>query len=144
MTDDDILDVAAGLRLTLGVLLRRLRAHRNPDDPSVPETTVLARLDRDGESTAAELARREQITPQSMGVTISSLLSGGLVAKAPDPADGRRAVLRLTAKGRAVLGDRRNHRTQAIATAMTSVLDADEIRVVAAALPLLDRVAEAL
>ncbi|MGC4933761.1 MarR family winged helix-turn-helix transcriptional regulator [Gordonia sp. DT30] len=144
MVDDEILDAASELRLIVGTMLRRLRVRRHPDDPSVSETTVLARLDRDGESTAAELARREQISPQSMGVTVSALLERELVARAPDPSDGRRAVLRLTDQGRAVLGDRRNHRTQAIAEAMAAVLDADEVRTVTAALPLLDRVAQAL
>ncbi|MGW0035176.1 hypothetical protein [Gordonia sp. NPDC003376] len=67
MASPDVLDVASDLRLTLGGLIRRLRTIRSPDDPSVPETSVLARLDREGPTTAADLARSEQVTPQSMG-----------------------------------------------------------------------------
>lgn len=145
MTSPDAYAVAAGLRITVGTLVRRLRTHRDPDDPSVPETAVLARLDRVGPSTAAELARCEQVTPQSMGVTVSGLLERGLVDRAPDPSDGRRMVLTLSPAGAATLTDRRNHRTRALIDAMTAAaLTDDEIATVAAALPILDRLGQQL
>ncbi|MCM3897363.1 hypothetical protein ND991_19335 [Gordonia sputi] len=65
--------MAAEFRIILGSLLRRLRQHRATDDPSAPETAVLARLEREGPATAAQLARRENVSPQSMGVTVSGL-----------------------------------------------------------------------
>lgn len=141
---DDIADVAADLRLALGALLRRLRAVRAPHDPTVPETTVLARLDREGPTTAAELARREQISPQSMGAIIATLLDRGLITRSPDPSDGRRVLLSPSASGRSTLGDRRNARTQAIADALVESFDEDEITTLARALPLLQRLADTL
>jgi DNA-binding MarR family transcriptional regulator len=56
----------------------------------VPETSALARLDRNGAATSSELARVEQISPQSMGATMSALEARGLVARDPDARDGRR------------------------------------------------------
>ncbi|MGV9712595.1 MarR family winged helix-turn-helix transcriptional regulator [Gordonia sp. NPDC003424] len=144
MADPDVLDVASHLRVTIGSLVRRLRQHRGQDDPSVPETSVLARLDRCGPTTSAELARREQVTPQSMGVTIAGLLERGYLDRAPDPSDGRRVLVSLSEAGSAALSDRRNHRTRAIADAMSETLTDDEIAAVATALPLLDRLANAL
>ncbi|MEP9395713.1 MarR family transcriptional regulator [Gordonia sp. VNQ95] len=144
MANDVVIDVASDLRITLGALIRRLRLHRSPDDPTVPETAVLARLDREGTATSADLARQEQISPQSMGATIATLLDRGLITRAPDPNDGRRAVLCLNDIGRAALCDRRDHRTRALATAMAEVLTEDEVSAIGAALPLLARLADAL
>ncbi|MFW0793717.1 MarR family transcriptional regulator [Gordonia sp. CPCC 205515] len=144
MSQPDALDVASHLRITVGTLVRRLRQHRNADDPSVPETAVLARLDRCGPTTSAELARLEQVTPQSMGVTVAALQGRGFLERAADPSDGRRMLLSLTGAGADALTDRRNHRTRAIADAMSETLTDEEIGVVAAALPLLDRLGSAL
>ncbi|WAC56217.1 MarR family winged helix-turn-helix transcriptional regulator [Gordonia sp. SL306] len=142
--DSDVLDVASELRITVGSLVRRLRQHRGPDDPSVPETTVLARLDRDGSCSAADLARHGHVSPQSMGVTIAGLQERGLIARTPDPTDGRRILLSLTAAGGEALTDRRNHSTRSIAEAMSATLTAAEIAAVSDALPLLDRLRGAL
>ncbi|NDK89155.1 MarR family transcriptional regulator [Gordonia desulfuricans] len=144
MTSPDVLDVASDLRLTLGGLIRRLRTIRSPDDPSVPETSVLARLDREGPTTAADLARSEQVTPQSMGATITGLLGRELIARQPDPDDGRRVLVHLTPAGCAALTDRRNTRTRALADALGTTLTDDELDTVAAALPLLARAVDAL
>jgi DNA-binding MarR family transcriptional regulator len=61
----------------------------------VPQLTALSRLDRLGPSATAELARREQITPQAMGATIASLERRDLVTRQPDAGDGRRSILTL-------------------------------------------------
>lgn len=140
----DTLDVASHLRVTIGSLVRRLRQHRGSGDPSAPETAVLARLDRCGPATSAELARQEQVTPQSMGVTVAGLQERGYVDRAADPTDGRRVVITLSRAGSAALTDRRNHRTRAIADAMSATLTDEEIAVISAALPLLDRLGNAL
>ena len=50
--------------------------------------------------TAAQLAKLEQISPQSIGATVPALESKGLIRRAPDPEDGRRVILFLTAMGR--------------------------------------------
>ncbi len=142
--DDATVEVAAEFRIILGSLVRRLRQHRATDDPSAPETAVLARLEREGPATAAQLARRENVSPQSMGVTVSGLQGRGFVSRATDPEDGRRIVLALTDAGAGALRGRRSQRTHAIAEAMGQVLNDDEIAQLRDVMPLLDRLADAL
>ena len=103
-SDPDVRDVAAALRVSIGLLLRQMRQVRVPGELSVPETSALARLDRGGPATSSALARIEQISPQSMGATLSALEARGLVERGPDAQDGRRVVLSVTAAGRSCCG----------------------------------------
>src|ERR1700760_1261343 len=96
----DVNQVAAALRVSIGVLRRRLQQSQVEGDLSFPEISALARLDRDGASTAADLARLERISPQSMGATLAALEARGLVTRAPDPTDGRRVILSAPKGGR--------------------------------------------
>lgn len=140
----DVEAVAAELRIVTGALIRRLRVHRAPGDPTVGEGRVLARLDREGPATSADLARREQVSPQAMGVTIAGLMERGLLDRAADPSDGRRIMLTLSPAGVEALTDRRHHSSRALADAMSAALSPDEVVAVAEILPLLDRVGDAL
>jgi DNA-binding MarR family transcriptional regulator len=135
-------DTAAALLDGLGQLLRRLRQVRmGPGEPSAPERTALARLERGGPATSAELARREQISPQSMGATLAALESRGLVEVAADPLDGRRKVHSVSADGRRVLHDKRSARTELVADVLTTGFDRAELAQLASAAPLLIRLA---
>jgi DNA-binding MarR family transcriptional regulator len=49
------------------------------------------------------LAQRCQVTDQTMSRTLDRLAKSGFVTRTPDPADARRHVTRMTARGRAVL-----------------------------------------
>ena len=86
--DLDTDQVAATLRLSIGLLLRRLRQIPTGDELTLSESAALARLDRGGPATSAALARLEQISPQSMGATLASLESRGLVGAPPIPRTG--------------------------------------------------------
>ena len=97
--DTDVRDVAAALRVSIGLLLRRMRQVRVEGELTVPETSALARLDRSGPATSSALAKLEQISPQSMGATLSALEARGLVRRGPDAQDGRRVVLSVTEAG---------------------------------------------
>ncbi len=101
LQEPDITELAAALRVSIGLLLRRMRQVRPDGELSLPETSALTRLDRSGPATPGALARLEQISPQSMGATLAALEARGLVARQADPADGRRAVLSLTEAGAA-------------------------------------------
>jgi DNA-binding MarR family transcriptional regulator len=142
--DTDADDVAAALRLAIGLVVRKLRQVQVPGELTLPESSALARLDRGGPANASDLARLEQISPQSMGATLAALEARGLVTRRSDPADGRRVVLSPTPEGLRVLHDRRNARTEEIAAALRSAFTEDEIAALAAAAPLLERLAEAL
>jgi len=60
---------------------------------------VLGRLGRDGPATTAALARGELVRPQSMRATLAALAEQDLVARAPDPTDGRQVVFSLAEAG---------------------------------------------
>jgi DNA-binding MarR family transcriptional regulator len=140
----DVDRVAGALMVSVGLLRRQLRQVRVEGSPSLPETAALARLDRGGPATSAELARREQISPQSMGATLAGLEARGLVARHPDPDDGRRIVLSLTDAGRQVLRDKRNARVEQIAQALSTGFTEAELDLLLKAAPLLERLAQNL
>src|SRR3954471_6780479 len=89
-------ELAHELRETVGRLLRRLRAEPGPP---VAQGVVLGRLDREGPASTSDLAAAERMRPQSMAQTVRDLQAAGLVSRRPDPGDGRRALVELTARG---------------------------------------------
>ena len=145
MADElDVRDVAAALRVSMGLLLRRLRQVGVPGELTVPETSALARLDRNGPATSSELARVEQISPQSMGATLSALEARGLVTRDPDARDGRRIVLSVTETGRQLLRGKRDARTEHLARALAAGFTREELGQLMAAAPLLERLAQGI
>jgi DNA-binding MarR family transcriptional regulator len=145
MADDpDVRDVAAALRVSIGLLLRRMRQVRVEGELTVPETSALARLDRNGPATSSALAKLEQISPQSMGVTLSALEARGLVERRPDAQDGRRVVLSVTEPGQQVLRDKRDARTGQLARALSAGFTRDELNQLREAAALLERLAQCL
>src|ERR1700728_3412916 len=117
--EPDVTEVAAALRVSIGLLLRRMRQVRPDGELSLPETSALARLDRSGPATSSALAKEEQISPQSMGATLAALEARGLVARQPDPDDGRRAVLTLTGAGQQALLVKCNDRGDQLAAVLS-------------------------
>lgn len=89
----------AELSLAIGQLLRRLRAESNPDELTWSQTVALARLEKAGPMTTADLARAESVKPQSMGATLAELEREGLVERHPHPTDGRQILFALTEGG---------------------------------------------
>jgi DNA-binding MarR family transcriptional regulator len=65
--------------------------------------TALTVLERRSDLSTAELARNAFVTDQSAADMVGVLEDRGLVLRHPDPADRRRRVLRLTARGRDLL-----------------------------------------
>ncbi|WP_019063564.1 MarR family winged helix-turn-helix transcriptional regulator [Streptomyces prunicolor] len=140
---NDTARLATELRLAVGRLTRRLRQAHAVGDVSLSGVSVLARLARDGSESPTSLAEAERVRPQAMASTLALLEQRGLVRRSPDAADGRRSILAITDEGRAVLAERRSasvHRLGAVLDEFT----AEERATLAAALPLLDRLAERL
>jgi len=136
-------DVAGALHASVRLLVQRIRQTQAVEgDLTSPETSALARLDRTGPTTAAELARLERISPQSMGATVAALEERGLVGRAPDPADGRRSILSLSADGRALLQRRRSARSEYLSAALESAFTRAEVKQLQAAAPLIERLAQ--
>jgi len=142
--DPDVIEVAGALRVSMGLLFRRLRQVKAEGELTLPESSALARLDRGGPTTAGALARLEQISPQSMGATLGALEASGLVYRQPDPGDGRRAVISVTEAGREVLRNRRNESTERLARALSAAFTPAELEQLMATAPLIERLALAV
>jgi DNA-binding MarR family transcriptional regulator len=140
----DVNEVAGALRVSIGLLLRRMRQTRTDGELTLPESSALTRLDRGGPATASALAKLEQISPQSMGATLGALEAKGLIERHPDPGDGRRAVLSVTEAGLRLIRDKRNARTEQLAKALSAGFTPSEIQLLAVASPLLERLAESI
>jgi DNA-binding MarR family transcriptional regulator len=145
-TDDDVNAgaVADALIVAVGLLHRRLRQAPVEGELPLPQRAALARLGRGGPMSSAELARLEQISPQSMGSTLAALESRGLVERRSDPADGRRIVMSLTAAGEESLRDRRSARIAQLAAPLGAEFSRAELKRLAAVAPLIERLAERL
>jgi DNA-binding MarR family transcriptional regulator len=140
----DAREVAGTLRVSIGLLLRRLRQVRGEGELTLPESSALARLDRGGPATASALARLEQISPQSMGATLAALEAKGLIERRADPEDGRRAVLSVTGAGLRWLRSKRDARTELLAKALSAGFTPTELQVLITAAPLLERLAQSI
>ena len=141
-TTADPTTVAAALRVSIGLLVRRLRQIPVEGELTLSETSALARLDRGGPTTPGALAKQEQISPQSMGATLGALEARGLIERAPDPADGRRAVMSITDAGRQLLRSRRTAKVQQLSRALSTEFTPGELDQLAAITPLLERLAQ--
>jgi DNA-binding MarR family transcriptional regulator len=137
-------ETANRLRVAIGAFHRRVREAVGDGDLSNPQLTALSRLDRLGPMTTAELARREQISPQAMGSTIASLEDLGLVARSADAADGRRSILHLTPAGLEAIRSGRNAVADRIAAVLEGSFADEETKILAAAPPLIERLADRL
>jgi len=135
----DAASVASELRIVLGQLVRRLRT-----DNALPTShaAVLSRLDRAGAQTTSRLAAAERMRPQSMAQTLAELGGEGLVARTPDPADGRQILIELTARGRERLAGERQRRESWLSQAIAAQLSAAEQKLLADAVALLRRLSE--
>jgi len=134
---------ARALFVSMGLLRRRLRASGSPDELTFPEVSALVRLERGGPATSAELARLEQISPQSMGATLAGLEARGLVIRSADPADGRRVVMSVTDAGLHLVGKRRDVRVEQITAALKGFTKSEVQRILATT-PLIERLADSL
>ena len=145
MSDDvDVDAVAAAVLASVGTLVRRARQVPIEGGLTMPERQALSQLDRFGPATSSELARQAQITAQAMGATVAALQTRGLVERRPDPEDGRRVILSVTDAGRQQLQEKRNARTELLARALSRTFTQAELEQLAAAAPLLDRLAQNL
>src|ERR1700710_2964909 len=131
--------LASDLRVVLCQLIRRLRSeHRF----SLSHGSVLGRLDRDGAKSARARAYAERVPRQSMAQTVADLESDGLVARAPDPDDGRRALVSVTGAGLTELREDRLRREGWLVSAIEE-LPAEDQATVERAIVLLRRLADA-
>lgn len=81
--------------LVVGLRRRAVRG-AGLDPLPLSEVEVLVHLVDHPRSSPVEVARRLGLQPSNVSVTVRRLEARGLVQRAPDPDDGRRAVLSVT------------------------------------------------
>jgi DNA-binding MarR family transcriptional regulator len=139
MEENDSSALAAELRLVIGRLVRRVRTAEA--EPFAHKAT-LGFLDRDGPMTTSDLAHAQHVRPQSMARTVAQLAQEELVRFEPHPTDRRKTLVVLTERGQATVRDGRVRRSGWLHRAIEIELTPEEQGVLAAAIPLLERVAE--
>jgi DNA-binding MarR family transcriptional regulator len=133
----DIGQMAGRLRLSVARMARSLRYQ---DQSGFGPTVVaaLASVEKHGPLTLGELANREQVAPPTITKVVEKLEAAGLLRRTGDPTDRRVTRVAVTAKGAKQLQTYRERRTEWL-TARLAELDDDELRSIAAALPVLER-----
>ncbi len=135
-------ELASALRISVLRLARRLRQERAESGLSLTHLSALATLDREGPLTPGELAAHEKVQPPSMTRVLARLEGLDLVVRTDHPTDGRQVLVTLTDAARAVLREDRRRREAWLVEHLAG-LTAGELAVLAAAAPVLERLARA-
>ena len=140
--DERVHELAVALRIEIGRLRRRLREQADNGDIVPSQVDVVRWLETGGPSTVTALARLAGMRPQSMGANVAALEAAGLVAGAPDPADGRQTLWSLTPHCIAVMKAGRAAREDWIARTVQDHFSAAEQAELARGIALLKRIAD--
>jgi DNA-binding MarR family transcriptional regulator len=120
-------------------LLRRARVRDEELGLSGPRLSALSVVVFGGPLTVRDLAAAEQVRSPTMTRLIDGLQRDGLVTREPNPGDARSVLIRATPTGRLVLSRGRSRRVADLA-ARLSELDAGDLRTLAEAAMLMERI----
>ncbi|MEA2269516.1 MAG: hypothetical protein QOC64_2126 [Solirubrobacteraceae bacterium] len=137
LTNPPATGLAGRLQLVLARTARRLRQEAGADlSPSL--SSALASVDRHGPLTPSELAAHERVRRPTVTRVVGRLEELGLVARSPDPSDGRSSLIAPTPEGRALLRRLRTRKSQYLARRLSG-LDAEELVTLERAATILER-----
>ncbi|HEV7713117.1 MAG TPA: MarR family transcriptional regulator [Asanoa sp.] len=142
MPEESAVRAARELRVVVGRLRRRLRALPGSGALTPSQTSLLTRLGKEGPASASTLAVAEGVRPQSVATLLAALDERGLIDRRPDPGDGRRQVISLSAAGQRMFESDSRAREEWLARTFQDRFTEAERQTVVAALALLDRLAE--
>ena len=135
-------EVAASLRSTVTRLIRQLRKQNITSDFSNAELLTMGLLDQHGKLLPSELAEMERISAQAISQILNRLAQVGCVDRIADETDRRKLVISLTEKGTQHLYETRRIKEEWLVKAMDHLFSAEELVLIEAFLPLLQRLAE--
>jgi DNA-binding MarR family transcriptional regulator len=137
-------DSAARLRMAIVRTARRLRQEAAGAAGELTPTAAaaLATVERHGPLTPSELAEIERVKRPTATRTLGVLGEAGLVERAPDPEDGRSALVSITASGRDRLRRLRGRKNAYLARRMRDLPD-EEVETLEHAAAILERILEA-
>jgi DNA-binding MarR family transcriptional regulator len=121
---DDVQDLAAGLRLAVMRLARRLR--QRADTGATPSMlSALSSIERLGPLTIGEVAAVERVAPPTMTPIVSRLEASGLVEREVDTEDRRVSRVTASRDGRALLERSRSRKTAYLARKLRALDQGD-------------------
>ncbi len=125
--DTSLTDAAAQLRLGIVRTARRLRQEAAAEASGLTptSTSALATIERHGPLTPSELAKLERVQRPTVTRTLGCLERERLIARTPDPADGRSALVSVNAAGRERLRRLRGRKNAYLARRMRDMSAAD-------------------
>jgi DNA-binding MarR family transcriptional regulator len=138
-------DSAARLRLAIVRTARRLRqeaAGAGGGELTPTAVSALATVERHGPLTPSELAEIERVKRPTATRTLGVLTEAGLIDRAPDPADGRSALVSVSAAGRERLRRLRGRKNAYLARRMRE-LPAEDVATLERAASILEQILEA-
>jgi DNA-binding MarR family transcriptional regulator len=140
LATDTHLELAAGLRLSVARLARRLRQQTGTElTPS--QNSALISVERHGPLSPSELADIERIQRPTATRILGVLFERGFVGREPDENDRRSSRVSITPTGADVLARGRRRKNAYLARRLET-FDADELRTLERAAVLLDRLIE--
>jgi len=138
VTDEQLI---SALRSGVLRLSRRLRLELD-DELTLTQMSALGTVFRRGPLTIGDLANHEHVKPPSATRTVTSLEDAGLVARSASDDDGRHVLVTITDAGTALLEETRRRRDAWLREHLDE-LSPEDRRVLEAAAPLLDQLAQA-
>ncbi len=137
-------DVARQLPPAMVRLRARLRTESEPTDRrwTWSQITTLGRVAREGPTTVSALAAAEHVRPQSMAETIAALRRDALITSGPDPSDGRKTLISITAAGQKLIASIPAVREAWLETAIEQHLSPAERQTLAQAAQIMERLAD--
>jgi DNA-binding MarR family transcriptional regulator len=138
--DDAEIDVTR-LRVALARLSRRLRRHELAG-LTPTQLAALSTIGKTGPMRLGDLAAAEGIAPSTLTRLVTALEDSGYVRRCADPSDARASTLTITAHGQEALERIRAENTLML-TASLELLTPEQRSALAAALPVLEQLAEA-
>jgi DNA-binding MarR family transcriptional regulator len=129
-TDEEALNAAGEALYWLSAAV--IRSVAQPTRIGLTSLSTLSAVSRGGPQRITELAAQQSVSQPSMTAVISGLEQAGLVARAPDPTDGRAVLVSATDAGERFLADRRRVMAEQIAALARQMPDEDAAALTAA------------